>query len=162
MKGRISQTNLMTFLFVTVVELICLDARKISISRYEICIVKQETVVINASSAWWIRNWLKRSWQQVLLNGNDHLEGDYKWNSTGTGLLLVLNQKVNTKVWVQHCQCGGGLEYFTNNRQVRRLKQQKQNETLQYKMQGHALGNICCRPLINWCLLRIAAEEEKD
>lgn len=55
-KGRISQTNLMTFLFVTVVELICLDARKISISRYEICIVKQETMVINASSAWWIRN----------------------------------------------------------------------------------------------------------
>ena len=73
---------------------------------------------------------------------------------------MVLNQKVNTKVSVLHSQCGGGLEYFRNNRQVRRLKQQKQKETFYYKMQGPALGNICCRPLINWRLLEI--EEEKD
>lgn len=48
-QGRAGQTNMITFLLVTVVELTCLDTRKILLSLYEISIVKHK-LVTNASS----------------------------------------------------------------------------------------------------------------
>lgn len=47
-QGRVRQTNMTTFVLVTVAELTCLDTRKILISLYEIFIVKQK-MVANAS-----------------------------------------------------------------------------------------------------------------
>lgn len=79
-RSRKRPTNMIAFLLATVAELTCLDTRKILISLYEIYMVKQK-LVTNASSTWWVTNWLKASWQQVLLNGNDNLGRGYIWNS---------------------------------------------------------------------------------
>lgn len=49
----------------------------------------------NASNTWWITNWPKANWQQVLLKGNDHLGRGYKWGRASLYLLrtIALNQR---------------------------------------------------------------------